>query len=86
MTNMNQITAKGRDNWRSAKVMDGFRRRYLGMHPLIFQRTIERATSAGEAFDIFEGIPSTFPITWDDHVRKWIAIDDMWLDPGRKAK
>jgi len=82
---MNQITAK-RDNWRSAKVMDGFRRRYLAMHPLLFQRTIERATSAGEAFDILEGVPAIYPLCWDDQGRQWVTLKDMWLDPGSKTQ
>ena len=56
------------------------------MHPLIFQRSIERAASGGEAFDILEGTPATFPIMWDDQLRKWVAPTDMWLEPRTKGQ
>ncbi len=84
---MAQATAKGRSNWReNAKTMDGLRRRYSSLHPLIFQRSVERATSAGEAFDILEGVPAAFPLMWDDQERKWTTPTDMWLEPKSKGK
>ncbi len=78
-----KMATKGRDNWRkNVKTMDGLRRRYSHLHPLIFQRTIERATSAGEVFDILEGIPNTFPLVWNDNDRKWI-VTNLWLEEGK---
>jgi hypothetical protein len=84
---MTKTTTKQQANWReNAKTMDGLRRRYSGLHPLVFQRSIERATSAGDAFDILEGVPAVFPIMWDDYDRKWVTPKDMWLEPKIKAK
>ena len=79
---MTQITAtKKREDWRAnAKTMDGLRRRYSSMHPLIFQRSIERATDGGDAFDILEGIPTIFPIVWNDQKRQWVTLANMWLE------
>jgi hypothetical protein len=85
---MRQATAsKGRDKWQSnKKTVDGLRRRYPNMHPLLFQRTVERANSAGEAFDILEGVSATFPVVWDDQGRRWANLTDMWLEPESKGK
>lgn len=56
------------------------------MHPLIFQRTVERANSGGEAFDILESVPVVFPMMWDDQIRQWVGPKDMWLEPKSKGK
>jgi len=82
MTRM--ATAKGQ--WRTPNTLDGLRRRYSTMHPLMFQRTIERANSAGEAFDMLESIPPTFPIIWDEQKRQWVSLTDMWLEPESDGK
>lgn len=74
------MNRKAMTNWRTAKTLDGLRRRYPAMHPLIFQRTVERANSGGEAFDILEGVPAVFPMMWDDEIRQWVTPKDMWLE------
>lgn len=84
---MNRVTTtKKREDWRhNLKAVGGLRSRYANMHPLLFQRCIERATSAGEAFDLLEGMPATFPVMWDDVERRWSSPKDLWLEP-EKAK
>lgn len=77
---MSRTTTK---NWRVPKTIDGLRRRYEHLPPLLFQRTIERATGGSEAFDILESVPNAYPVVWDDHLRQWVTPADMWLDPGK---
>jgi hypothetical protein len=60
--------------------MDGLRRRYSHLHPLILQRTIERAESAGEVFDILEAMPLAYPVVWDSETRRWVEPPDIWLE------
>jgi hypothetical protein len=50
---------------------------YSYVHPLLFQRSVEKARSPGDLFDILDTIPSKFPITWDDSQRRWVISDDM---------
>ena len=51
--------------------------RYGHVHPLIFHRTIERAKSPGEAFDILETLPQDLPILWSAADRCWVNTDDI---------
>jgi hypothetical protein len=60
--------------------LDGLRRRYPDLHPLLFQRTVERANSAGEVFDLLESLPN-FPLVWDYDKREWVTATDLWLEP-----
>ena len=59
------------------EVINGLKERYK-YHPLIFQRSIENAESAGELFDILEEMPE-LPIMWDYDVRRWAHVKDMAL-------
>lgn len=56
-------------------VVDGMKVRYEHLHPLIFHRSVERAKSLGDLFDILEGCPKEYPLVWDDKTRQWKAID-----------
>lgn len=75
------MAAKVNEDWRkNVTTLDGLRRRYSKLHPLILQRTIERATSAGEVFDILEAMPLAYPVVWDAETRRWIEPPDIWLE------
>tara|TARA_Y100000034_G_scaffold71132_1_gene85786 strand:+ start:272 stop:487 length:216 start_codon:yes stop_codon:yes gene_type:complete len=58
-------------------VQKALRERYPNLHPLIFQRSLEKAESNGELFDILETIPEGRPIVWDDKKRAWVVTDDL---------
>lgn len=45
--------------------------RYAHIHPLIFQRSMEKARSHGELFDILEDVPNAYPLVWDEIERRW---------------
>lgn len=49
--------------------------RYPQVHPLLFHRSMEKAVSHGELFDILESLPEEYPIVWDDKQRKWVSTD-----------
>lgn len=58
-------------------VVGKLRERYSHIHPLIFQRTLERATTLGHLFDVLESFPDEFPIVWDYGTKSWASTDDV---------
>ena len=58
-------------------VIEGIRNRYSNLHPMIFHRTVEKASSPGELFDILEEFPKKYPIIWSDEERRWITTKDL---------
>jgi hypothetical protein len=68
------------------KVQEALKRRHPQLHPLIFQRSIEKAHSNGELFDLLEGMPTDYPLVWDDSERVWKHTKDILQGvPERKA-
>lgn len=59
------------------KVVQGLKERYSHIHPLLFQRSIERAKSNGDLFDILDTVPDRFPIVWDEPSSRWVTTDDL---------
>ena len=51
--------------------------RYSHVHPLIFQRSVEKAKSDVDLFDILDSIPNNYPIVWDEEKRSWKTTEDM---------
>jgi hypothetical protein len=51
--------------------------RYPQIHPLIFHRSMERAKSPGDLFDILETFPDKYPVIWNDQQHRWIKDEDM---------
>ena len=62
------------------EVQRAMRRRYSHIHPLIFQRSCEKAKSNGELFDILETVPKKMPVVWNDEKRRWIVADLLQYD------
>lgn len=61
-----------------------FRSKYSDVHPLVFQRSLERAGSALELFEILESLPSP-PFSWDESRRSWMRNEDVMGLEGMKA-
>ena len=59
------------------ETIEKMRKRYDGLHPLIFHRSVERAGNAGELFDILEAIPDSLPIIWHEDSHRWVVTDDL---------
>lgn len=69
------------------KVQQALKARYPGLHPLQFHRSLEKAKSNGELFDLLDGMPKEFPIIWDDEKREWVHTTDILQGvPEKKDK
>lgn len=61
-----------------------FRSKYARVHPLAFQRSLERAGSALELFEMLESMPAP-PFSWDESSRSWVRDEDIMCSAGMKA-
>ncbi len=52
--------------------------RYTEIHPLIFHRSVERAATQTELFEMLESFPKKYPIVWSDEERKWMTTKDLF--------
>jgi hypothetical protein len=59
-----------------SEVVKKMREKYSGVYPLIFQRSVERAKTPGDLFDILETLPTTLPVYWSES-HKWETTDDL---------
>jgi hypothetical protein len=60
-----------------AELLESLRTRYAHVHPLIFLRSVERARSSGDLFDILESFPGTYPLAWDEDAHAWCRTEDL---------
>lgn len=51
--------------------------RYSHLHPLIFLRSLDKARTNGELFDILESVPKELPVLWDEDLRAWRVTHDL---------
>lgn len=65
----------------TADIISGLRSKFP-VHPLIFQRSLERAKSGGDLFDILSTIPQEYPIVWSEDERKWLTTTDIFQIKG----
>ena len=70
------------------EVQEALRERYSHLHPLLFQRCLEKAKTNGELFDLLESVPKEFPIVWDDDERIWVHTEDLLQhkEVGKESK
>jgi len=54
-----------------------FRKRYAEVHPLVFQRSLEKASSTLEFFEILQSVPADTPFSWDESKRSWARNEDI---------
>lgn len=59
------------------KVQHALKQRYSDIHPLVFQRSLEKANSNGELFDILESLPKKYPMIWCEEDRRWEHTTDL---------
>ena len=59
-------------------IIQKFSERYPNIHPLIFHRSIERARSDGDLFDILDSIPKEYPLVWDEKLYRWVTTNDVY--------
>lgn len=53
------------------------RLRYSSIHPLIFQRSVERSRNFSELFNILESFQHKYPIVWNMENRNWEVTKDL---------
>lgn len=58
-------------------VAENFRVKYPHVHPLVFHRSVERASSLLDLFEILEGVPKESPFSWDESKRCWSRDEDF---------
>jgi len=58
------------------KQLNYFKEKYREIHPLVFQRSIEKAENFNDLFEILEDVPS-YPFCWDEENKKWISSNDF---------
>lgn len=59
------------------EVERSLRKRYSHIHPLIYQRSKEKARTNGELFDILDTVPDSMPVVWDEQERRWVVTEDL---------
>lgn len=61
------------------QVIEGLKVKFAHIHPLIFHRSLERASSGGDLFDILDTMPIDYPIIWNDREHRWDYTEDIFL-------
>lgn len=61
-------------------VFDSLKKRYCDVHPILFNRCLEKSSTVGEIFEQLETIKDLmaegdYPIVWDDAARRWTVCD-----------
>jgi hypothetical protein len=59
---------------KTKSVQDALKQRYIHLHPVLFARSVEKAESDSELFDILETIPE-YPLVWDENSRRWVTTN-----------
>lgn len=68
---MDQLTDRERDG--VAKL----RRRYADIATPLFDRSVSRASTLTELFDILDTMPPKLPVVWNPGTRRWKAVADI---------
>ena len=63
------------------KLISKLKERYP-VHPLIFHRSMEKAKTAGDLFDILDTMPNKFPLIWNEKERRWLNTNDLYQIGG----
>lgn len=63
-------------------VQNALRERYGHIHPLLFFRSLERAETDGELFDLLHDMPNEFPLIWNEQDKKWNVTNDLLQSNG----
>jgi len=59
-------------------IVEKLRERYPNIHPMIFHRSVERAKSDGDLFDILDSFPEKYPVVWCESTCRWVVTDDIY--------
>lgn len=48
------------------------------IHPLAFQRSVERAKTNVQLFDLLETYPDKYPVAWNYEKECWETVTDLF--------
>lgn len=65
-------------------LLKSLKEKYKDVHPLIFHRSLEKAGSITELFDILDTLPK-IPFYWDDSNKKWSKCLDFICQKQAKS-
>jgi len=60
-------------------IIEKLRERYPDLHPLLFHRSVERAKSNGDLFDILDTMPKKYPLIWCEDTYRWVTVKELYL-------
>jgi hypothetical protein len=63
------------------EVQKALKERYKHIHPLLFHRSMERAETDSELFDLLDGMPD-LPVVWDEEDKVWKHAEDLLQQKG----
>jgi hypothetical protein len=66
------------------ETIENLKKQFSNLHPLIFHRSVERAKSVGELFDILDTFPHEYPVVWDENKRSWKVTKDLFQSKNFK--
>ena len=64
---------------RVSDIVSALKNRYAGLSPLLLSRSIERARTEVELFDILDTVPGEFPLAWSINQRRWLTCELLSL-------
>lgn len=65
-------------------IQKALRERYKHIHPLLFLRSMERAKTDGELFDLLDTMPNEYPLVWDEKNHLWCVTEDLMQSNERE--
>jgi hypothetical protein len=57
------------------EIQEAIKNRYSHLHPLLIQRSIEKARSNTELFDILDQFDGLYPVIWGEDSYSWTKAD-----------
>lgn len=67
-------------------IQEALKERYKHLHPLIFYRSLEKARTNGELFDMLDGCPTEYPLIWDEDKKSWVHTTDLFQSENIQLK
>ena len=66
-------------------VLRNFKAKYAYVHPLVLHRSVERAKSFLNLFEILESLPKDGPFSWSEGDAAWVRDDDVMAIESLKS-
>ena len=61
-----------------SNIVQKLKERYSFLHPLLFHRSVEKAKSNSELFDILDTVPQEYPLMWCEKENRWITVENFF--------